>query len=407
VQDDLLADLYGDRADHDELLDEISSFFGSARYDGSGNIAYPSGGEAFLNVRCDSGGVVDIQPGPSFDPTRFESLRQSVLNSLVESKGPMARLAILFSGRPTVGQHRVGEIGLQIYPVPDQAPRPDVVIADHPFVVEFSVSGSREWHVSLARGMRETERWTWVLNTVLTHTVRGIPSKNTSHHWVLWPPEGGPPLETRIHWAQEYYGYSDLNLQPVQSQASVAPPIALIPDDVYYSRMGLRVDSVLDLPESFDRLVVTYASLGRAQRDRFLRAAQWFYVAREILAFHASSGMAALVTAIETLAYEARDRSACPCCGLDTSPGPTARFKDFLDQFVPEAGNRTAVGRLYTIRSNIVHGLNSLLSDEPWTITFKPSLLDEMEEVSTLFRATRLALVRWLGAQDKSMGSGP
>jgi hypothetical protein len=405
VPTNLLAELYDDRVDHDELLDEISAFFGSAQYDRSGVIAYPSNTASFINVTCDSSGVVDVQAGPSFDRTRFERLRQAVFNAIVDTTGPMVRAAVLFSGRPTTGQHRASEIGLQIYPVPAHAPRSDLVTAAHPFVTEFEVLGSRDWRVNVARGIRETERWTWVLNAIVTHTVRGIPSKNTPHHWVLGPSEQSAPVETRISWAQEFYGYSGFSHQPGEPAEATAPPLALIPDDIYYARQGLEVGSVLDLPESFERLTAIYATLARPQRDRFLRAAQWFYVAGEIHPLHASPGLAALVTAIETLAHEARDRSICACCGLDTAPGPTARFKEFLDRYVPEAGNKTATGRLYTLRSNIVHGLDRLLSDAPWATAFKPAVLEEREDVGTLFRATRLALVRWLGAQGTPIES--
>ena len=53
----------------------------------------------------------------------------------------------------------------------------------------------------------------------------------------------------------------------------------------------------------------------------------------------------------------------CPKCGKDRAPGPTARFKAFVDPYAP--GKHTAAERaeFYRLRSSLTHGHKLMRSD--------------------------------------------
>jgi hypothetical protein len=111
-----------------------------------------------------------------------------------------------------------------------------------------------------------------------------------------------------------------------------------------------------------------------------------------------SSWYIAQVAAIETLAHEDVARDPCPACGNDRNPGPTRKFKDFLDRYALGAGTRTQNDELYAVRSGLVHGGALLYHDTPFgsgLISFG----EERSRMDSLYEAVRIAVVNWLRAR--------
>ncbi len=88
----------------------------------------------------------------------------------------------------------------------------------------------------------------------------------------------------------------------------------------------------------------------------------------------------------------------CVTCGRETGPGPTRRFRDFVDGLLPASGNyATTRKRLYEIRSSLVHGTYVLHFDEdPWMAGFSEAGMEQSRAYGDLHNTTQRALVEWL-----------
>jgi hypothetical protein len=117
------------------------------------------------------------------------------------------------------------------------------------------------------------------------------------------------------------------------------------------------------MPAVLRPLLDQYHAVPPEIRDRFLHACYWYERSGAAWSMSVSLGHIAAVTAIETL-MEPSSAKPCPECGLDTSPGPTRRYRDFVERYapaIPKEDRETA----YRLRSALVHKGQPLDIDVP------------------------------------------
>lgn len=387
---DILSKWTDGSVDADELVNLFAFYFGSARRDEDGWIRYPSDGPAAMRANARSDGTVHLERRPALTSASLRNLERKIETDLVVSTGPSPVTSVMFTSRSVEGHYQAPRAAFRIGPVPPAAPRPAWVVADHPFVFETSVPGSADWLVTSYRASRSAQRWAWVLNALLTEGIR-LPSNG--YRWILSGADDAPLAEERIQYLPEMYWFSGLG-QPNPVLPEGGAEMSRTTTAQYYARLG-RDSSPLDLPASLDSSIASYLALTDVHQRRFLQAAQWFAAAGDMAASHRSSMVVALVAAIETLAFEASPATPCRHCGHDTSTRPTRRFKDFLAQMAP-GFPRAVADRLYEMRSRLVHGLGTLLQDEPLAMPFKSALLDEQQQTYLLSAVVRTSMVNWL-----------
>jgi hypothetical protein len=115
---------------------------------------------------------------------------------------------VLFATLPVNGAFRYEDV-FQILPVPSEAPRPSVLIADHPFLLQFKYKSSQNAFLRAARRAAQARRLKLLLSVLLEGGVRGAGSFSR-HHWVIPPFDPAPALPLRSTWCQEVYTFESL-----------------------------------------------------------------------------------------------------------------------------------------------------------------------------------------------------
>jgi hypothetical protein len=211
---------------------------------------------------------------------------------------------------------------------------------------------------------------------------------------VLADPDLSRPAVENVVWAQEFYALPDDGRPPADRFPELGTPLPVLDNDRYYSRFGDGVDE-LTVPALLERTIAAFSALDPGHRDRFLRSAQWYDAALGMWSTHYGAGLGALVAAIETLAWKGRPADPCPTCGKDRNPGPTARFKAFVDRYAQEQATlkpRDAYAR----RSALLHGAERLTIDVPGFMAFMPSYLRDRDEWEATMRLTQIVMINWL-----------
>jgi hypothetical protein len=395
VRSNLKEALHTDSVDPHELLSLLLAHFGHAESDHEGTIAFPKRASARLIIRVRKALISNVQPGPAFEDAEAVDLGAKIERSLLDEQPPKVATGIAFSTHPVLGYFRAPEDVFQIFPAPPEAPRPPYLLGDHPFLLEYRFSPSSDGQVSNYRRSRALSEWVWFMNATLRDHISLI-GPRSRHIWGLAAEDLDATTEWLPRWVQEFYSIQGLMFISDHYRDAKSPAIDLVPEEVYYSRLGLSADPMV-LPDSWSADIARLARVPAETRGRFLQAGHWLTAAHDMWDFHISSWYVAQVAAIETLAHKDTIRDPCPECGADRNPGPTRRFKDFLDQHAPGSGSRTELDDLYAVRSGLVHGGTLLSHDSP----FGGGLLgfgEERSHMDRLYLAVGRSLISWLRA---------
>ena len=403
--ENLLQLLSPDRVDHDELLWLLHVQFGGAEIDPTdlkAGVAFPNIRNARIRVRVKGDRITEITRGPSFDEADVAALADEVRDKLLDGQTTTIHTRVIFSGNPVAGFFMAPGETFQLLPAPPQAPRPPRHhVADHPFLIQYPVVTSTDPFITSARSSRALSDRLCFLNAVLIDHISTI-GPRTRQMWVATLDPSADTGVPDVRWGQEFYLIPDF----APSEAFSSPDAAPIPthdQNLYYSRRATNFGDPFDLPDSFARDVQAFALLDAEKRRRFLRAGQWLMAAHEIRDRHTASWYIAQVAAIESLAHEDVPFVACPAGGKDLNPGPTARFKDFLERHAPGAGTSTQNNALYAVRSGLVHGTALLHHDSPFGFSLLHFATGEREEMDRLSSEVSVAMVNWL--RDQASGN--
>jgi hypothetical protein len=349
-----------------------------------------------VKIRFGDSGIVDIQAGPNLTTTEIGSIESQIASDLLISDGQRTASIILFAHLPVNGWYRHGNL-LQILPAPQNAPRPDFLMADHPFLLQFSFSASCNWEIRNIRKATCGREIALLLTGLLAGTVRSL-AVSRDHHWTLLSGRVGTGMRTE--YLQE--GYVCPGLVEESDNFDSTDGMSQLPqvDPIdYYSRWAISRDSRFDVPTNLSALLSGFYALPAKLRDQFRRACTWFEVAEKVYTTSRSAAFAALISSVEALMPPETNESACTSCGRTMGKSITQRFVDFLDQMAPSAGEvEQARKKLYRVRSALLHG-GRLLPSDFLGVGPGPGLNDEFENMDHAQRLVRLVLANWLGTQ--------
>ena len=134
---------------------------------------------------------------------------------------------------------------------------------------------------------------------------------------------------------------------------------------------------------------------------QLLRAAYWLRHAYQVFPLSQSASLVAAVQTIEVLLPNIKGE-VCSTCQREISPGPTKKFRDFLQQYAPttSAEERKARDLLYKQCSQLTHGRELLASDEDqytgWT---NPAHAFDRQTLDDALRLARISAINWFVSQ--------
>lgn len=378
-----------------ELAHLLSERFNFAEQRDDELIFYLSGADWAVRLFYDDDRLARAESGPSFREEDGEYLRNRIATDLLGPQQRSIRRVILFSGLPVLHFLRVDDI-LQLLPAPPGAPRPDFLMAEHPFVLEFPLLTSDVTWVTATRLLRSIDELSWLLNVLLRGTVTSSAGR-AEHHWVFRP--GTDLTDLRCEYLQEGYtapgfiGQTDEFSRPEPYGA-----MPLVPASEYYTHRGIQAGEPLNAAADTPELISVFSLLAGEERQRFIRAAHWYRQYEYAWHRSISSAFVALICAVEALIPPQPGGPRCGACGKETGKGPTQRFIDLLEELAPSSDRDDVAARreLYRIRSKLTHGGSLLRMDLERGAFLHPATSTERKHLDHAQALTRRALVNWL-----------
>lgn len=393
----LLTALGGDKAEQSEFETVLLGYFGRAAHLSNREILYSNreGGAALSLVYNANGLLKSAEGGPNLKDEDVKNIRTQVDQELLTPGPARVRRRILFCGVPTKGWFRYGDV-FQIVPLPDEAPRPNYMLGDHPLVLEFKYPSSSHSSVSLDRQQRIGRELELICSALLAWRLWSI-GPQSQHHWTVELTGNAAQITSKF--LQEAYMWPGMVVEAETfSPTGTLTPLTTVDPQMYYSYTHGAVGPglALDIPGDLTRLLDAVWNLTRQDRDRFLRAGYWFQHAHNVRTLSLSAAFVSLVSAIEALSSGPRSDKRCDECGQLVGPGPTKLFADFVEAHLPGTSiPEPERKRFYRLRSGLSHGGKLLLSDHSlWD--FSPSTLDEDHAGRVLWQIAQTVLRNWL-----------
>ena len=307
----------------------------------------------------------------------------------------------MFGLRRVEGWYRHNDDFL-IRPAPEEAPRPDVEYAQHPWVLEFSYIDSPNFQVRNLRTERRAYELALVLNLLLGGSI-DRPTNRGRKHWVFTRRADGAPEIGGSEWLQEGYFIPDFNLQANDfSDFDAWGPLAEVPTDEYYGRRGFDFKP-LAVPASMTDLSDAFGSLSGTVRNRFLRSCYWLHMADVVWTHSQSLHLVSLINGLECLAQSGEKRLV-----PDAS---TKMFLDFMQEYAPGRPSRSRLNKIYEVRSLVTHGERLLGYDTPQAFGLHPTSTADRESGTEAVLLARGAIINWLvreaGASANLLSTDP
>jgi hypothetical protein len=388
----------------EELVGIFGTVFLLARWESNDRVNYfhSEQGHVLDVVYSKRGQILGFEPGPGLTDELIAELREQVDAAFAQDAGVEVRRGLLFGMPPVNSFWRHGD-DWQILPAPPQAPRPSFLMGDHPFVLEYRVRSSSAFSVAL---MRRSRRY-WELHLLLSLLLRGRITRETpesQHHWVILPEP--MPNGRQTAYVNEGYlvGEGFVLVADDFSDPSEYQQLAVVPDDDYYARRGVQRDE-MDVPACLDVFFDRFEAANARTRDQLLRASYWLDAAYRVWHTSKSLSFIATINAVEVLVPEVNE-DRCPECGRDRSPGPTARFHDFVETYAAAEGAEERKA-LYQLRSAFVHGgaLHNLDIPRAWGM--EPHVMRHHELHDIALKVSRAAIRTWFLSQPATEPPAP
>src|SRR6516225_8774464 len=177
--------------DDDELAAVLVSVLPRGAQFSANEVEYrTSEDEWVLSLRYSEGVAVDAVTGPAFTPAIEEQIRTALHDALDGTTRKIWRIP-MFSLRRVEGWYLHNDDFL-IRPAPEQAPRPNVEYAQHPWVLEFSYVESPNSQVRNLRTGRRAYELALVLNLLLGGSI-DRPTNRIRNHWIYAHKTDGAP----------------------------------------------------------------------------------------------------------------------------------------------------------------------------------------------------------------------
>lgn len=322
----------------------------------------------------DSKQIVSIEPGPAFDAAQWKQIVEEI-----ERMGPQkVGRDVSFSSFRVTGSWRGPSSGVQIVPMPADAPQAPDEMADHPFILEFPLNASDEWSITNFRRLREHRRMTLLLN-VLLRGYTTIQPRRQRHFWAISHENGA---DQKVKWVQEFYIANIGEIVSEELSPAAANPLEEVDAESYYATVG-NDGRGLRVPADLDDSICRFMKLSKPNRDNFDRAAFWMEMASRQWTMSFSASFASLAIAVEVLG--------------ERNSGASARFRNFIERYAPGASLEKRRKEMYALRSEILHGSGLMQMDQlDGYIGWAPPGQRDEELMRELWGLTRIAMRNWL-----------
>jgi len=398
------SELHADAVEADELAIVLGQYFPRGNWEQNSSILHMTADEevALAVEYTRRGRIIDVKATDIVDSGLLDEIAARVQTELLGERGTFVRRETLFSLHPVGHYYRHHHLW-QILTAPADAPRPPTSYAQHPFLIEMRLPASSLLELRISRAQKRL----WDLHLVLSLLLHGNIEKasySAQFHWVL--DHEAPSSSPVSRYLQSGYVFPSLAYEsPDFSELDGVSPMQSVPDDEYFARLGVD-GSPMDMPACLPGVFDCLEAAPEGVRERFLRACYW--LDRSSGSWHVSASLSylSLVNSIEALVAPG-PRDECPHCQQDMSPGPTRRFRDFVDRYAAGAEGKSRA-RLYELRSDLVHGEHLLLRDRPsWTGGFEPATLRQDDLRREMRSVARVAIINWFREQMATGGNQP
>jgi hypothetical protein len=171
----------------EELVSVLGTVLTLTRWESGNRVSYfhPEQSHALDLIYDRHGHIASCEPGEGLTDELVEVLASLVRTALGSDAGFEVRRDVLFSMPETKGYWRHGD-EWQIHPAPAEAPRPDFLMGEFPFVLEYRVRSSADTRVMLTRWQTRL----WELHLLLALVLHGRITREWGekpHHWMLLP----------------------------------------------------------------------------------------------------------------------------------------------------------------------------------------------------------------------------
>jgi hypothetical protein len=232
--------------EHDALVTTLSSFFPFGQWVGGTEVTYRTAeGQVGLTLIYGRKGLLeDVRRGPGRTDELLAELEGRV-ELLTSNSETVVWRDVFFTMPSPEGFWRYRD-DWQIVPAPPEAPRPEFLMGDHPFIVELRLP----WYPDepMLSGLTQNRR-AWelqlILNLVLNHRVLRFGPRVGDHSWVFLD-EGGTPEARFLGPGYTIPGstYQTTDFTPTDG----IPPIREVSDDDYRSQFGFDMDKGFEMP---------------------------------------------------------------------------------------------------------------------------------------------------------------
>lgn len=372
--------------DDEELATVLTSILPRGALLSANEVEYRTGEDEWvLSLRYSEGVAVDAVTGPAFTSVIGDQIRKAVAEALDGTSRKVWRVP-MFSLRRVEGWYRHADDFL-IRPAPEEAPRPDVEYAQHPWILEVTFVESSNFRV---RNLR-TERRAYELALVLDLLLGGQidrPTNRARNHWVFTRSADNPAGFGGSEWLQEGYFIPNFDLLAGDfGDIGAWSPLAEDPTDAYYGRRGFDF-MPLTVPTSMTDLSNAFSSLSGSQRNRFLRSCYWLHMAGTVWPHSQSLHLVSLINGLECLAQSDEKRLV--------PEASTKMFLDFMQEYGPGQPSRTRLNKIYEVRSLVTHGERLLSYDSPHAHSLHPTSTADRESGTEAVLLARGAIINWL-----------
>jgi hypothetical protein len=341
--------------------------------------------------------IKSIYPLKDRSNTFLDDLEEKAKEALSMNQGIAVGHDIWFNLLPVKGHFRLKD-DFQISPVPDDAPQPGELYADHPFIFEYSFPNSSNLLIRNYRKSKRENELALLLNVFIRLGIKKM--RGAMKEWVV---DLSDVYGMSAKYLQIGYTFLDEDAQQKDGMGFTVPmmdeKLNQIPPDQYYGQGHIVVGDSFGIPANLQESFARYRVLSDKRQQDLLRASYWKMVGSNIFHISQSSAYVALVNAIESLIPPAKPEWCCLTCRQEHKIGLTQLFHDFLETYVPGLPPKYRK-ELYAIRSKITHGKRLMPYDElEFFVTFNPASNESLEEYRVLSQVVQVAMINWLYSQ--------
>lgn len=384
-----------------ELEIFLSTYYGSSSQTEKNKIVH--GGELVVeyygknNKQHSTSEIKSIYSINTKNSALLNQIEQKSQEALSTSHGVEVARAVLFSSYEVNGSYRFNNV-FQIIPAPENAPKPEFALADHPFILEYTYSKSTHNLINNHRKQIQLEELSLILNIFIKNGVNSL-NNNVHHGWVIVPNksentswdtrylQNGYILPDEDTTKKDKYGFTIINSELIIKKDE--------PND-YFTEKGITIGESFSLPNSINMLIEKFYSLCKNNRECFLRASYWKRVGSNSYYISQSNAYIALVNAIESLIPHEKAEWCCISCKREIKKGLTQLFHEFVESNMP-GSNSSYSKELYAIRSKYTHGKHLMPNDMHATgFRFNPTNNYNSSNYRNLALVVQISMINWL-----------